>query len=44
MRDKGKNMTGEEEGSAADRGCLSRVPDPTFFHPGSRIPDPHQRI
>jgi hypothetical protein len=26
-----------------------RIPDPTFFHPGSelspsRIPDPHQRI
>ncbi len=28
----------------ADPGCLSRIPDPTFFHPGSRIPDPHQRI
>jgi hypothetical protein len=32
-----------------DPGCLSRIPDPTFFHPGSRIrtvsiPDPHQRI
>jgi hypothetical protein len=33
-------------------GCLSRIPDPNFFHPGSRIriffpsriPDPHQRI
>jgi hypothetical protein len=29
----------------ADPGCLSRIPDPTFFHPGSRIricsiPDP----
>ena len=21
----------------ADPGCLSRIPDPTFFHPGSRI-------
>jgi hypothetical protein len=20
----------------ADPGCLSRIPDPTFFHPGSR--------
>jgi hypothetical protein len=32
--------------SVADPGCLSRIPDPTFFHPGSelspsRIPDPH---
>jgi hypothetical protein len=31
------------------RGCLSRIPDVNFFHPGSeffpfRIPDPHQRI
>jgi hypothetical protein len=30
-------------------GCLSRIPDPTFFHPGSRIrtvsiPDPESRI
>jgi hypothetical protein len=23
--------------SVADPGCLSRIPDPTFFHPGSRI-------
>ncbi len=35
--------------SVADPGCLSRIPDPTFFHSGSRIrtvsiPDPHQRI
>jgi hypothetical protein len=35
--------------SLADPGCLSRIPDPIFFHPGSelspsRIPDPHQRI
>ncbi len=42
--------------SVADPGCLFRIPDPTFFHPGSRIPgpnclhpgsrilDPHQRI
>jgi hypothetical protein len=22
-------------GSVADPGCLSRIPDPTFFHPGS---------
>ena len=33
--------------SVADPICLSRIPDPTFFHPGSelfpfRIPDPHQ--
>ncbi len=31
--------------SVADPGCLSRIPDPRFFHPGSRIrtvsiPDP----
>ncbi len=31
--------------SVADPGCLSRIPDPTFFYPGSRIrtvsiPDP----
>ncbi len=31
--------------SVPDPGCLSRIPDPTFFHPGSRIrtvsiPDP----
>jgi hypothetical protein len=35
--------------SDADPGCLSRNPDPTFFHPGSRIrtvsiPDPGSRI
>ncbi len=35
--------------SVTDPGCLSRVPDPTFFHPRSRIqilsiPDPHQKI
>ncbi len=35
--------------SVADPECLSRIPDPTFFNPGSelsptRIPDPHQRI
>jgi hypothetical protein len=23
--------------SVADPGCLSRIPDPTFFHPGSQI-------
>jgi hypothetical protein len=23
--------------SVADPGCLSRIPYPTFFHPGSRI-------
>jgi hypothetical protein len=33
----------------ADPRCLSevlpsRIPDPNFFHPGSRIPDPQQRI
>jgi hypothetical protein len=27
--------------SVADPGCLSRIPDPTFFHPGSWIPDPN---
>ena len=26
--------------SVADPGCLSRIPDPDFTHPGSRIPDP----
>jgi hypothetical protein len=35
----------KNETSVADPGCLSRIPDPTFFHPGSRIrtvsiPDP----
>jgi hypothetical protein len=35
--------------SVADPGCLSRIPDPTFFHPGSRIrtvsiPDPGSQI
>ncbi len=36
--------------SVADPGCLSQIPDPTCFHPGSRririfsIPDPHKRI
>ncbi len=36
--------------SVVDLGCLSRIPDPIFFHPGSRIQgsripdlDPHQR-
>jgi hypothetical protein len=23
--------------SVADPGCLSRIPDPTFFHPGSEL-------
>ncbi len=32
-------IVGTEAGSVADPGCLSRIPDPTFFHPGSRIPD-----
>jgi hypothetical protein len=27
--------------SVADPGYLSRIPDPTFFHPGSQIPDPN---
>jgi hypothetical protein len=27
--------------SVADTECLSWIPDPTFFHPGSRIPDPN---
>jgi hypothetical protein len=35
--------------SVGDPGCLSRIPDPSFFHPGSRIqtvsiPDPGSRI
>jgi hypothetical protein len=30
--------------SVADPGCLSRIPDPTFFHPGSRILDPGSLI
>ncbi len=35
--------------SVADPGCLSRIPDPNFFHPVSRIrtvsiPDPWSRI
>ncbi len=30
--------------SVAYTGCVSRIPDPNFFHPGSRIPDPHQWI
>jgi hypothetical protein len=35
--------------SVADPGCLSLIPNPNFFHPGSifflfQIPDPHQRI
>jgi chromosome segregation ATPase len=49
-------MSGFFVSSVADPGCLSRIPDPTFYHPGSRIldpgselspsriPDPHQRI
>ncbi len=28
-------------GSVADPECLSRIPDPTFFHPRSWIPDPN---
>jgi hypothetical protein len=30
--------------SVADPGCLSRIPDPGFSHPGSRIPDLGSRI
>jgi hypothetical protein len=26
--------------SVADPGCLSRIPDTSFFHPESQIPDP----
>jgi hypothetical protein len=26
--------------SVADPGCLSRIPDPVFTHPGYRISDP----
>jgi hypothetical protein len=38
-----------DDSSVADPGCLSQIPDPTFFHPGSRIrtvsiPDPGSRI
>jgi hypothetical protein len=41
--------TGMRTFSVADPGCLSRIPDPTFYHPGSRIrtvsiPDPGSRI
>ncbi len=28
---------GGQKCSVADPGCLSRIPDPTFFHPGFRI-------
>jgi hypothetical protein len=31
-------------GSVADQGCLTRIPDKKFFHPGSQIPDPGSRI
>jgi hypothetical protein len=27
--------------SVADPGCVSRIPDPNVFHPGSRITDPN---
>jgi hypothetical protein len=42
-------LNGRNISSVADPGCLSRIPDPTFFHPGSRIPtvsipDPGSRI
>jgi hypothetical protein len=30
--------------SVADPGCLSRIPDPDFTHPGSQVPDPGSRI
>jgi hypothetical protein len=37
-----KNLTKSTiQNSVADPGCLSRIPDPTFFHPGSRIPNPN---
>jgi hypothetical protein len=40
-----RNLSSLSKSSVADPGCLSRIPDPTFFHPGSRIrtvsiPDP----
>ncbi len=40
-----KYLKSEDIGSVADPGCLSRIPDPTFSHPRSRIrtvsiPDP----
>jgi hypothetical protein len=36
----GMNQAIQLTSSVADPGCLSRIPVPTFFHPGSRIPDP----
>jgi hypothetical protein len=30
--------------SVADPGCLSRIPDPTFFHPGSELSPSRIRI
>jgi hypothetical protein len=30
--------------AVADPGCLSRIPDPNFTHPGFRIPDLGSRI
>ncbi len=30
--------------SVADPGCLSRIPDPTFFHPGSELSSSRIRI
>ncbi len=40
---------GPLDNSVADPGCLSRIPDPTVFHPGSRnrtvsIPDPGSEL
>ncbi len=36
--------TGFPHVSVADPGCLSRIPDPDFTHPGSRTPDLGSRI
>jgi hypothetical protein len=40
-----RHPPGIRASSVADPGCLYRIPDPTFFHPGSQIrnvsiPDP----
>ncbi len=31
------NLQVKSKSSVADPGCLSRIPDPTFFHPGSEL-------
>jgi hypothetical protein len=37
-------MPGYNKASVADMGCLFRIPDPDFTHPGSRIPHPKTAI